>query len=47
MIGPDVRVAGEAVNASDKYQRDVAPTILEWFGLKPKEYIGAEGQAIR
>ncbi len=47
MIGPDVPATGEASTTSDKYQRDVAPTILEWLNLKYQEYAGVKGQPIR
>ncbi len=47
MIGPDVPVTGEASGTSDHYQRDVAPTILDWLGLKYQEYTGVLGQPIR
>jgi bisphosphoglycerate-independent phosphoglycerate mutase (AlkP superfamily) len=47
LLGPDVRETGEAAGTSDKYQRDVAPTILQWLGLKLEEYSGMAGQPIR
>jgi hypothetical protein len=46
VIGPDTQARGEVSNSTPVLQRDIAPTILKLFGLKPEEYAGAAGHAI-
>jgi len=46
VAGPDTPARGEAVDAEDFYQRDIAPTILELLGLPVGSYAGVEGRVI-
>jgi len=46
LAGPDTPARGEAVDAEDFYQRDIAPTILELLGLPAGSYAGVEGRVI-
>jgi hypothetical protein len=45
-IGPDTPAGGELSNRPVRYQRDIAPTILELLGIETGAYAGIEGVAI-
>lgn len=46
IVGPDTPARGEAVDADDLYQRDIAPTILELLGVPVESYAGVQGRVI-
>jgi hypothetical protein len=45
-IGPDTPARGEMARRPTRYQRDIAPTILELLGVETGKYAGIEGSAI-
>jgi hypothetical protein len=45
-IGPDTPSQGEISNRPTRYQRDLAPTILELMGIETGKYSGLQGSVI-
>jgi hypothetical protein len=45
-IGPDTPARGELADLPVRYQRDIAPTILELLGIETGAYTGVQGAAI-
>jgi hypothetical protein len=46
MFGPGIPSRGEASDAEPAYQRDIAPTILDLFGMDYREYTGVTGKPL-
>jgi hypothetical protein len=46
VVGPDTPAAGEAEDAPQVFQRDIAPTMLELMGIDYREYEGVLGKPI-
>jgi bisphosphoglycerate-independent phosphoglycerate mutase (AlkP superfamily) len=46
ILGPDTPAAGEGENASEVFQRDIAPTVIELLGIDYHQYAGVEGKPI-
>jgi hypothetical protein len=46
IVGPDTPSRGEVSNAATRYQRDLAPTILELLGVEPGAYTGMTGTPV-
>jgi hypothetical protein len=46
IAGPDTPASGELANSTPVFQRDIAPTILQLFGIDPASYPDALGHPI-
>jgi hypothetical protein len=47
MVGPDTPARGEAADAPEVFQRDIAPTIIDLLGFDYRDYQGVLGKPIQ